>query len=132
MRCCYSMDDPAKAPAAGRRVISFSNSGNPWRQQRLKGDLRACTEIVFRSGPRDSGETAASRPSGKRPDGTKVFAKQKPGFAVEPLRLKKGDRDVQSEPESRPAKPESRTEAGPAAGRWPEARTAAAGSEPSG
>src|ERR1700722_3937054 len=43
----------------------------------------------------------------------------------------KGDPDVQSEPESGSAESEPRPEARSAAGRRPEARTAAAGSEPS-
>ena len=61
-----------------------------------------------------------------------TFGETKAGFRDYLLRLKKGDRDVQSKPESRPAKPKSRTEAGPAAGRGSETRTAAAGSEPPG
>src|SRR3984957_17919434 len=65
---------------------------------------------------------------------------EEPGFPrnqrrvpqLSPATLKKGDRNVQSEPESRPAEPEPRAEAGSTAGRRAETRTAAAGSEPPG
>src|SRR6185437_6632622 len=125
-----STPDTAKALAAGRRVISIFNSGNPWRQQRLKGHLRACTEIVFRSPPKWRRNRGFRRSCQKPAE--RMFRATNGGFHSCPSATEKGDRDVQSEPESRPAEPDPRTEAGPAAGRWAETRTTAAGSEPSG
>src|ERR1700733_1107473 len=71
--------------------------------------------------------------SRKKPARNPTSAATNGGFrSCPPATLKKGDRNVQSEPESRPAEPESGTEAGSTAGRRAETRTAAAGSEPPG
>src|SRR5579864_3779971 len=93
-----------------------------------KGGLKACAEIVFGTATEVVREPQLFAQACKSLRRKTRFRATKPGFrGYSPCDLNKGDRNVQSEPKSRPAKSEPRTEAGPAARRRPEARTAAAG-----
>src|SRR5277367_1233349 len=64
----FSTPDTAKAPAAGRRVISFSNSGNSWRQLHCK-KLQALVQRWFFAGRQCRNRVLADREAEKEKAG---------------------------------------------------------------
>src|SRR4051812_1155347 len=117
----------------GCRILeSFFNSGNRERQQRGVRLKRLYTGCFYRFQSHTRDKTAPPHDRA----GTEVFSETKSGPSrlscrCIPSNANREIPNVQPEPESGPAESEPGSEARPAAGRRPEARPAAAGSEPS-